>query len=132
MKVIETDFHQLVNSNADLTATGYGIDVQFYGFGTPQYTNRYASERALLYQLYPQYVHCCDWFETNPKMLLTRRNTHGFKHDVERWLTGKGVNHNYIPQGAFILAALSNGYQISETFDDSPNVKLKKVAPLKK
>jgi len=129
MKVIETDFQQLVNSHPELTATGYGIDVQFYPEGTPEYDSRSASERPLLYQLYPQYAYCCDWLMTKPKMLISRRNSHGFKHDVERWLTSVGVKHNYIPQGAFILAALTNGYQIRETYDDSPNVRLKRQRP---
>lgn len=126
MRASAIEFQQLVNSHPDLTATGYGIDVQFYPLGTPQYTNRYTSERALLYQLYPQYLNCCDWFETNPKMNFTRRTTYPYKHEAERWLASKNVSDNYIPQGVFILAALSNGYQISKTFADSPDVKLKK------
>jgi hypothetical protein len=46
------------------------------------------------------------------------RTSYGLKHEVER--TYKGT---YVPNGAFILAALHKGHKIAEHVPNSPNVR---------
>ena len=121
----KSEYTAFVTKNTQLTATGYDID-QFYIYGTPEYEIKWASERAILFDLYPQFVHCLNWLATGPELNLNR-STYSLKGDVERWLKAQGANDHYIPQGAFVLAALSAGYTIAKLQEGGPNVFLKKA-----
>ena len=81
---------------------------------------------------YPQFEYCVEWIYNNPKFLKKKdpfgkkRNTAALKGLVEQWLRAEDVSDHYIPQGAFIIAALSEGYVIDEIIKGCPNVYLKK------
>lgn len=57
-----------------------------------------------------------------PTPRLRRTATsYGHKHCVERWHREQTGERVYIPQGAFIMAALHLGYQVEQAREDSPN-----------
>ena len=59
---------------------------------------------------------CRDWLllYATPATSCGRRSSYGLKHDVEKW-AGR-----YVSNGAFILAALKNGYRV-RSWPDSIN-----------
>ena len=120
----QSQFTAFVTANPDVTTTGYGLDY-FFNKDTPKYQERWDYERAELYTLYPMYCHCLNWLATDP-VLAPHRTTLEFKRDVERWLNAKGISNHYIPQGVFILAALSVGYTIAKLDEGGLNAFLKK------
>jgi hypothetical protein len=119
----EQEYKEFVNKHPEITATGYGIDQSYRRATLEERESRRNSEREYLINLYPKFVHCVNWLETRP-YLDSKRTTYDFKHDVERWLVANGVSDKYIPQGAFIIAALWMNYTIAKLDDDGPNVYL--------
>ncbi len=117
---IMNNYMKLVNQHPLITATGYGLDEDYID-GTLDYDQKFDYERGYLYTLKPQFDHCIAYLDAHQKLDLDR-TTYYHKHEVERWLTGK----DYIPQGVFIIAALSKGYQIKKIDGNGPNVYLRK------
>ncbi len=90
----------------------------------------------------PGEVECCrawlrEW-ATPRKTLNTRRSSYGLKHDVERASQRQGVSYLanlptndpsaselfdriYVSNGAFIAAAIAEGYRLTPTQPGSPN-----------
>ena len=127
----QPEFTAFVTANPDFTATGFGID-QGYIVGTKEYQARWASERAYLFTLYPQCKYCIEWISNDPKFLNKKdqfgkkMNSKALKGVVEQWLRAQEVHDHYIPQGAFLIAALSEGFVIDKLYKGGPNVFLKK------
>jgi hypothetical protein len=64
-----------------------------------------------------QVATCRRWlalFARPRKTINPRRHSYGLKHDVERWAGG------YVGNGAFIAAALAEGYRVRQV-DRGPN-----------
>jgi hypothetical protein len=72
----------------------------------------------------PQQIAACRaWlreFAVPTKTIRPRASSYGYKHVVERWTREKGVNL-YIANGAFIAAAIVEGYRLERTDRSSPN-----------
>lgn len=68
--------------------------------------------------------HCRTFIESfgrrTPRFCRTA-TSYGYKHLVEAWLRDTTGTRVYIPQGAFILAALRLGYRVEQAREDSPN-----------
>jgi hypothetical protein len=125
------DYNALIDAHPELTATGYGIDYHYIE-GTPEYASQWNAERALLYEFYPMLEHCLAWINNNKDLVLDpdcfgrKRNTKMLKGLAEHELFNNGISPRYIPQGTFIIAALSNGYEIDQIEHGGPNVTLRK------
>jgi hypothetical protein len=125
-----SNYIAFVSNYPDITATGLGLDYSYIQ-GTPEYQARWDSERALLLESYQQCKYCTEWLVNNRKTVKKRdtfgnkRNTKALKGVVEQWLRAKNVPDHYITQGAFIIAAFSEGYVIDEIINGGPNVTLK-------
>jgi len=68
--------------------------------------------------------HCVKFIETfgTPLKSMCRTATsYGHKHRVERWLRDVIRQPDYIPNGAFIVAALRLGYRAEQHEPGSPN-----------
>ena len=66
---------------------------------------------------------CREWlalFAIHTKTIRPRRCSYEYKHDVERWTEKRGPRE-YIANGAFIAAAVAEGYRLKPTSDGSPN-----------
>jgi hypothetical protein len=59
-------------------------------------------------------------FATPTKTIRRRYYSYGYKHAVERWTEKSGFN-NYISNGAFIQAALLEGYRCAPIRSSSLN-----------
>jgi hypothetical protein len=63
---------------------------------------------------------CRDWLRLHAKPLsYFPKNglcigSYGYKHEVEKWTDAHG-GHKYIANGAFILAALLEGFRVKAT-----------------
>lgn len=108
-------FKDLLADHLYLTASGYGVGP----IGDKaQREAKFKSERDLLENSFPEFLICSDWID---KLDATRRGTfpsrssYSWKHDVEK------DSGEYIPQGAFILAALAHGCEMTVA-DDGINV----------
>jgi len=58
---------------------------------------------------------CIRWlrkFAEPRKTINTNRSSYGLKHDVESWTKEFPEGRQYIPNGAFIAAALAEGYRV--------------------
>ena len=66
-----------------------------------------------------------DWLRTRVrrKTVDTRRNSYGYKHDVERWWRARGVGQ-YVSNGAFIVAAVGLGFTWRRYTTYHPNLML--------
>ena len=121
----EEQYHEIIDQHLAITAAGYGIDESHMYLPCDEYKAIWESERKALFTFYPQYCHCMDYLAT--KRYLNRdRTTYALKQDVEKWLIAKGVPDHYIPQGSFILAALTLGYRINKVILGCPNVTLRR------
>jgi hypothetical protein len=56
-----------------------------------------------------------------PQSDMGRRTSYGYKHDVERWAEETQGTHHYIANGAFITAAIEEGYLYERADEGSPN-----------
>ena len=67
---------------------------------------------------------CREWIQAfcrPSKDVTTNRSSYGYKHDVERWVRSKSGASHYISNGAFILAALAEGFRCAPTEPGSAN-----------
>ena len=114
-QITQKSFEIIIKNHPEITADGYGI-------GTPALTAsarkaQYKSSRKDLATFKEAFETSLKWLDRNPDF-ARNRTSYGLKHEVER--TYKGV---YVPNGAFILAALHKGFRIAEIVPNSPNVR---------
>lgn len=114
-QVTQKSFEIIIKNHPEITADGYGI-------GTPALTAsarkaQYERSRKDLATFKEAFETSLKWLDRNPDF-ARNRTSYGLKHEVER--TYKGV---YVPNGAFILAALHKGFRIAEIVPNSPNVR---------
>ena len=115
IEITQKSFEIIIKNHPEITADGYGI-------GTPALTAsarkaQYKSSRKDLATFKEAFETSLKWLDRNPDF-ARNRTSYGLKHEVER--TYKGV---YVPNGAFILAALHKGFRIAEHVPNSPNVR---------
>ncbi len=114
-EITQKSFEIIIKNHPEITADGYGI-------GTPALTAsarkaQYDSSRKDLATFKTAFETSLKWLDRNPDF-ARNRTSYGLKHEVER--TYRGV---YVPNGAFILAALHKGFRIAEHVPNSPNVR---------
>ncbi len=114
-EITQKSFEIIIKNHPEITADGYGI-------GTPALTAsarkaQYESSRKDLATYKEAFETSLKWLDRNPDF-ARNRTSYGLKHEVER--TYRGV---YVPNGAFILAALHKGHKIAEHVPNSPNVR---------
>lgn len=114
-EITQKAYEIIIKTYPEITADGYGI-------GTPALTAsarkaQYDRSRKDLAAYKTAFETSLKWLDRNPDF-ARNRTSYGLKHEVER--TYKGV---YVPNGAFILAALHQGYKIAEHVPNSPNVR---------
>ena len=102
-EITQKTFEIIIKNHPEITADGYGI-------GTPALTAsarkaQYDTSRKDLATFKDAFETSLKWLDRNPDF-ARNRTSYGLKHEVER--TYKGV---YVPNGAFILAALHKGLE---------------------
>lgn len=105
--------------------------VTMYGLGTSEglrWTHRRNekfdhSQRELKENGLPAIAACAGWLEgVEPIQTINRRSTsYVYKHSVERWFAAHG-SPIYIPNGAFIAAAIGLGYKWRSVAPNQPNL----------
>jgi len=98
-------FFEILGNNPELTAHGYGIQMDPY-FGS-NYGEIFRNMREELKQSSEAFQACVEWLDEHPDF-ERGWSSYALKHDVENWLERHG-KRLYIPQGAFILATLCKG-----------------------
>ncbi len=114
-EITPESYKKIIEKHPEITADGYGI-------GSQPLTEKarkaeYLRSRRDLLDYREAFETCLTWLDQNPNF-ARNRTSYGLKHEVERKFPGV-----YVPNGAFILAALHRGFQIAEHVPDSPNVR---------
>jgi hypothetical protein len=102
------EYLKLIEELPDLTAHGYGVQRDPYLGST--YKETFKNMREELRDSYDAFNACCDWIDAN-RTFEPGWSSYTLKHEVENWLRREG-KYRYIPQGAFILAALHKGIRM--------------------
>ena len=103
-QITKNEFERLLDNNPELTTHGFGVDAEY----------RYdvKKERADLFNLYDEFLVCCQFLsQLNRRKTANRRwHTYRVKHKIERWASSRGVKPHYIPEGACVAAAVYLGF----------------------
>jgi hypothetical protein len=108
------EFLEIIEKHPDITAHGYGIQRDPYLGSTHRET--FDRMREELEQSYQAFLACLEWIVEHPDF-ERGWSTYALKHEVENWLERQG-KRRYVPQGAFILAAIHQGLQMRRIPDD--------------
>jgi hypothetical protein len=114
-EITQKTFEIIIKNHPEITADGYGNGSQPLTESARK--AQYDTSRKDLATYKEAFETSLKWLDRNPDF-ARNRTSYGLKHEVER--TYKGV---YVPNGAFILAALHKGFKIAEHVPDSPNVR---------
>jgi hypothetical protein len=114
-----TNYEKTILENPAITADGYGI-ICPEPSTFEERMEEVKKSRAELADYGPAFHKCLEWLETHASF-NRKSNSYGLKHQVERYFRDKGESV-YVPNGVFILAALSKGYSIESQVAGSPNV----------
>ena len=107
------EFLALLEKHPVLTAHGFGVSWR----GPKNDVPTFNEVREDLANSFDAFQACVEWIGMHPDLKRTR-TSYGFKHDVEKWKSAQGVRL-YVPQGAFILAAIHKGYVIHRIRDST-------------
>jgi hypothetical protein len=120
------DFKNIVDQHPDLTTHGFGVDSGF--------NSNFQTERNALYYCFDEFLVCCDWWALvlKRKGINTRPGqSYHLKHKAENWAETHGYKTTYFHEGAFIAAAIYNGFNYrpsnkstSAWFNISSNTKI--------
>jgi hypothetical protein len=89
----QEQFQKLIDDNPELTTHGFGIN------------EAEIEARKELYSKQPEFQFCIDFLTEHPH-IENWKHSYNLKHDVERFIESTGKTPPWIPQGAFILAAI--------------------------
>jgi hypothetical protein len=120
----EAQFIELLNNNPELTAHGLGVDLQFIDPGvTPE--EKFKQERDKAFGMYDAFLASVDWIQDFAHYKIPNETSYGLKHDVERWAHADVERkvRLYVPEGAFIAAAIALGIRTYPINRRSPSVR---------
>lgn len=123
MKISEADLDRVVTSNPELGDTGFRYNSHWQrDMSKEERLQAFEAERNRLKGNYKEFSLCCEWLEgcDSRKTVNKKFESYGLKHYVERWARRRGINDNYVSNGAFIAAAIHMGFNHEPIFD-SPN-----------
>lgn len=109
------DYIKLIEKYPNLTAHGFGIEVERGSkYTVPESWDQMRQE---LINAHKEFEYCSQWIGDFYD-LVPGNSAYHLKHVVEKWLDEKHMKPDYIPQGAFILAALHERLQMKRIPDD--------------
>jgi hypothetical protein len=110
------DYIKMVENYQNLTIDGFGIEIEQRTKLTHE--EIWDQKRQALKDAHQEFEYCCQWV-SDYFDLVWRKSTYHLKHQVENRLRENHMKPDYIPQGVFILAAISMGYKIHRIPDSS-------------